>query len=87
MDTELSKRVKAIVADTYLVYDSSISADNAFDVFMLIGETRQISIFQSFRSAGASFLKEDMSLMYNDILRLLCDDQNRDVCSSKRDNY
>ena len=81
------KRVKAIVADTYLVYYSSISADTAFDIFTLKGETRQISIFQGFRSAGASFLKEDMSLMYNDILKLLCDDQNIDVCSRKRDNY
>lgn len=71
MNTNISDEIKQIVADTYLSYDTDVSAATAYDTYIRFGESDVARRAFSIGTDGEAEIQEEMQDLYLAISELI----------------
>lgn len=71
MNTNISDEIKQIVIDTFLSYDTSLSAASAYDIYILSGESDLVRRASPIGKGSVESIQEEMQDLYLAISELL----------------
>mgnify|MGYP001473922186 CR=1 FL=1 len=71
MNTKISDEIKQIVIDTYLSYDTSLSAAIVYDIYIRSGESDCVRRAFPIGKSSAESIQEEMQELYLAISELL----------------